>query len=83
MSEPIKFTGVDADKWIRIKKAVQDKTGISIQTDAGVDEARGIRLGWAYMVVAEELSITLIKRSIWDPSEQEIDTDIEKWIGGA
>lgn len=83
MDDTQKFTGVDPDKWSRIKAAVLAKSGISIQTDVGAATAKGITLGWIYAPETGALSVTLVKRSFYDPSEETIDTDIKTWVEAA
>lgn len=78
-----KFPGTDLAKWERIKLAVQAKAGITISTDVGAASAKGITIGWVYSPGTQDLTITLVKRSFFDPSEETIDTDIKTWVAGA
>lgn len=77
------FTGIDQPKWERIIAAVKDKTGIIITSNVGNGSAKGITISWIYSPIELELSVTLLKRSFYDPSEGEIDTDLKTWIGQA
>lgn len=78
-----KFQNVDAAKWLRIKSAVKDKSGIDIATDSGTSGAKGIKLSWVYDSPSAALTVTLLSRSWFDPKENEIDADIAQWIQGA
>jgi hypothetical protein len=77
------FTNVDAAKWERIKAAVKAKVGITVSSDIGDAQAKGIELSWTYNAATLDLAVALLKRSWYDPSEGEIDTDLKAWVGGA
>lgn len=77
------FQNIDAAKWQRIIASVQAKSGIAIGSDEGQDSAKGITISWLYNPASLELDITLVKESWYDPSAEEIDTDIQQWISAA
>lgn len=74
------FTGIDAAKWESIKALVQTKLGLNITSDIGDQSKDGIELSWSYNATTLDLTITLINREWFDPSQQTIDTDIESWV---
>jgi hypothetical protein len=77
------FQNVDAAKWQRVKDQLVAKANITIASDTGQAEARGIDISWSYDATAATLTVTLVSREWFDPSEQVIDTDISQWITAA
>src|ERR1700748_416997 len=79
----VHFDNVDAAKWQRIKDQLIGKAGITITSDIGEAEAKGLDVAWKYDAIALTLDVTPISRKFWDPSEAVIDTDLVQWIGAA
>lgn len=83
MADVLKFANIDNSKWLRICAAVKDKAGIDMVSNIGAATAKGITIGWVYEPGTQDLSVTVTKRSFYDPSEATIDSDIEQWIAQA
>lgn len=83
MTDTQQFANVDAAKWQRIIAQVKAKAGIVITKDIGDAAAKGIELSWSYNAATLDLTVTLVKRSWFDPSAQVIDDDIKTWIEAA
>lgn len=83
MQDTHQFSGIDAAKWQRIKDQVKAKVGVDISSDVGDATAKGIELSWSYNAATLDLSIALVKREWFDPSQTEIDTDLDTWIPAA
>jgi hypothetical protein len=77
------FSNIDAAKWQRIQASVKSKASIDITTDTGIASAKGVTISWTYTLAIENLLISLVKRSFYDPSQATIDTDIAQWISAA
>jgi hypothetical protein len=77
------FSNVGHEKWGRIKHKVHDKTGITIDSDQGEGERHGVDLKWDYQAAAETLTITLVSRAFWDPSESEIMAQVKAAVDSA
>lgn len=83
MQDTHQFSGIDAAKWQRIQAQVKAKVGVDVTGDVGDATAKGIELSWSYNATTLDLSITLVKRTWFDPSQSEIDADIASWIPAA
>lgn len=83
MADVQQFPAIDAAKWQRIKDAARAKIGVVLAADIGDASAKGIELSWSYNAQTLDLTVTLVKRSWFDPNAAEIDTDIATWIGAA
>lgn len=77
------FNSIDAGKWQRIKDSVKSNAGIDIESDTGEASKDGVTLSWTYDGTAETLSVTLVGRAWYDPSEATIDAKLKAWIEGA
>jgi hypothetical protein len=62
---------------------VLNKVGIGINSFVGNGSAMGITLSWSYSPNEQVLITTLAKRSFYDPSEQDICTDIAAMVKAA
>jgi hypothetical protein len=77
MSDKIQqFSGIAPDRFARICADIKAKTGIEIAQDAGEASAKGITISWAYERAKQDLTIQVLKRAWFDPSEDTIDQDI-------
>lgn len=83
MADTQTFPNVDAAKWARIKDLIKDKAGIEIASDSGIASEKGVKLAWGYNAAELSLSVTLVSRAFFDPSEKTLDTDIAQWITSA
>lgn len=77
------FQGIDEPKWERVKALITKETGIEIATDSGDAKKSGIELSWIYDPITSVLSVTLVKRAFYDPSEATIEGDISKLVAQA
>jgi hypothetical protein len=76
---PLTFTDVSPAKWDEIKAKVQSEAGITISSDSGEAQAKGITISWNYDG-SSTLVITVEDTSWYDPSEASIDQQIQAWI---
>jgi hypothetical protein len=77
------FQGIDLAKWEHFRELVLNKAGIGINSLVGNGSAKGITLSWSYSPDAQALVITLAKGSFYDPSKQDIGTDISAMVKAA
>jgi len=77
------FQGINPAKWDHFRELVLNKAGIGINSLVGNGSAMGITLSWSYSPNEQVLTTTLAKRSFYDPSEQDIGTDIAAMVMAA
>lgn len=82
MADTQTFQNVDAAKWQRIKDALIAKANITITSDAGEAEAKGIDIAWEYNPIALTLVVTLEKHPFLEPASL-IDKEIAEAIASA
>jgi hypothetical protein len=83
MADTQQFTGIDEAKWDRIKAAIKAKTGITVTSDVGDQHSRGVELSWSFNAQTTDLTVTLVKRSFYDPDAATIDKAIAKLVADA
>ena len=80
------FTNIDQAKWAKICASVLNASGIDMSTNMGSQNQpasatkSGITISWCYSPVTQMLTVDLVQRKFYDPSEQDIDQRIAKWI---
>lgn len=77
------FTNITLPKWHRICDQVHDKTGITISNLSGQASAKGLTVAWDYNSDNLRLTLSLVHRSWYDPSTDNIDTQIKAWVNAA
>jgi hypothetical protein len=82
MHEIQEFTGIAPDRFERICADIKAKTGIVIAQDEGEASAKGITISWKYDRAKQDLTVQTLKRSWFDPPEDQIDQKIHVEIEG-
>jgi hypothetical protein len=57
------YSDINADKWIRIKRAVS-AYGLTINRDSGKGSAVGVTLSWAFYPTMNQLAVTIRESSL-------------------
>jgi hypothetical protein len=83
MTDSQTFQGIDLAKWNHFRELVLNKAGIGINSLIGNGSAKGITLSWSYSPDAQVLTTTLAQRKIYDPSKENIGTDIAAMVRAA
>ncbi len=65
--ELLTFENVTPTDWCRIQAGLVDD-GIHISTDAGQQEANGIRIQWRYDAQSEQLLVQCLKKPLYVPA---------------
>ena len=65
--EPLKYSGVDDAKWVRVRDLVGREYDIGIESDSGEASKKGFTLSWTYDPDQQTLEIQCLKKPFFVP----------------
>jgi hypothetical protein len=55
--DPLKYSGVDAEKWTRARQTISSEYGMNVEAERGQESKAGFTLSWSYDASAGTLEI--------------------------
>jgi hypothetical protein len=65
--DQLTYVSVDASAWVRVKHAVGDEYGITIESDSGEASSRGFTLRWSYVASEQTLEVQCLQKPFLVP----------------